>query len=92
MSALRGTFSVLSGDRRLSVYQRLKMYHFYGRVNWGHIDCPLYGGSPYTHVFQRVHNGRFHCTCRSGGEGGGGGDGISILSLSVSSSEDSRLV
>ena len=23
------------------------MYYFYGRVNRGHIACPLYGGCPY---------------------------------------------
>ena len=23
------------------------MYYFYGKINWGHIVCPLYGGGPY---------------------------------------------
>ena len=23
------------------------MYYFYGKVNQGHVVCPLYGGSPY---------------------------------------------
>ena len=23
------------------------MYYFYGKINWGHIVCPLCGGSPY---------------------------------------------
>ena len=31
----------------LSVSQWLKMYYFYGKVNRGHVVCPLYGGSRY---------------------------------------------
>ena len=27
------------------------MYYFYGRVNRGHVACPLYGGCPYLGVF-----------------------------------------
>ena len=23
------------------------MYYFYGKINWGHVICPLYGGGPY---------------------------------------------
>ena len=23
------------------------MYYFYGKINQGHIVCPLYGGGPY---------------------------------------------
>ena len=23
------------------------MYYFYGKINWGHVVCPLYGGDPY---------------------------------------------
>ena len=23
------------------------MHYFYGKVNWGRVVCPLYGGSPY---------------------------------------------
>ena len=43
-------FCLLSGGRRLSVSQRLKMYCFYGRVNRGHVACPLYRGCPYLGV------------------------------------------
>ena len=34
-------FCLLSRDRRLSVSWRLKKYYFYGKINWGHADCPL---------------------------------------------------
>ena len=37
-------FYPLSGDRRLSISRWLKMYYFYGKVNRGHVVCPLYGG------------------------------------------------
>ena len=37
-------FCPLSGGRRL------KMYCFYGRVNRGHVACPLYRGCPYLGV------------------------------------------
>ena len=40
-------FCPLSGERRLSVSRRLKMYYFYGKVNRGHVVCPLYIGGPY---------------------------------------------
>ena len=26
------------------------MYYFYGKVNRGHVACPLYGGCPYLGV------------------------------------------
>ena len=40
-------FCPLSKDGRLFVSRRLKMYYFYGKINWGHADYPLYGGSQY---------------------------------------------
>ena len=40
-------FCPLSGDKRLSVSRRLKMYYFYGKVNQGHEVCLPYKGSPY---------------------------------------------
>ena len=40
-------FCSLSGDRRLSISRRLKMYYFYGKVNRGHVVCPLYRGGLY---------------------------------------------
>ena len=27
------------------------MYCFHGKVNWGHVVCPLYGGSLYLEEF-----------------------------------------
>ena len=44
---VRHIFCPLSGDRRLSVSQRLKMYYFYDKINWGRIVYLLYGGGPY---------------------------------------------
>ena len=40
-------FCLLSGDRRLLITWRLKMYYFYGKINWGHVVCPLYRGGWY---------------------------------------------
>ena len=56
LEAVLYSYSSFGGMRckRLSISQRLKMYYFYGKINWRHIVCPLYGGSPYL-------GGRFHC-------------------------------
>ena len=43
-------FCLLSGDRRLSISRRLKMYYFYAKINRGHVVCMLYGGGPYLGV------------------------------------------
>ena len=40
-------FCLLSGDGRLTVSQRLKIYYFYGKVDRGYVVCLLYRGSPY---------------------------------------------